>query len=71
VCVAGEFLVNPKTGKVAPMISTETYEAVMENKEVLDSAIIYDRDFQYNYVRTHFPCLAFLFQPPSPYLSSS
>lgn len=41
--------VNPKTGKVAPMISKDTYEAVMENKEILDSAIIYDRDFQYNY----------------------
>ena len=32
------------------MISEETYEAIMENKDVLDSAIIYDRDFQYNYV---------------------
>jgi ribonucleoside-diphosphate reductase subunit M1 len=32
------------------MISQETYEAIMENKDLLDSAIIYDRDFQYNYV---------------------
>jgi len=32
------------------MISDETYEAIMENKDALDSAIIYDRDFQYNYV---------------------
>jgi hypothetical protein len=32
------------------MISKETYEAIMDNREVLDSAIIYDRDFAYNYV---------------------
>lgn len=32
------------------MISKETYDAIMANKELLDSAIIYDRDFQYNYV---------------------
>jgi hypothetical protein len=32
------------------MISEETYQAVMDNREVLDSAIIYDRDFAYNYV---------------------
>ncbi len=48
-------IVNPKTGKVAPMISKDTYEAVMENKEILDSAIIYDRDFQYNYVSQNLP----------------
>jgi ribonucleoside-diphosphate reductase subunit M1 len=42
--------VNPKNGRKAPMISDETYQAIMENKDVLDSAIIYDRDFQYNYV---------------------
>ena len=30
------------------MISKETYEAIMENKEQLDSAIIFDRDFHYN-----------------------
>lgn len=40
---------NPKNGKWAPMISETTYQAVMDNKEVLDSAIIYDRDFKYNY----------------------
>lgn len=33
------------------MISEETYQAVMDNREILDSAIIYDRDFAYNYVR--------------------
>ena len=31
------------------MISKETYEIVMENAATLDSAIIYDRDFHYQY----------------------
>ena len=30
------------------MISDKTYEIVTANAEVLDSAIIYDRDFNYN-----------------------
>jgi len=42
------FVVNPKTGRSARMISKETYEVVMANAETLDSAIIYERDFQYN-----------------------
>lgn len=41
--------VNPKNGKPAGMISKETYEIVMENATTLDSAIIYDRDFHYQY----------------------
>ncbi|WVO23055.1 ribonucleoside-diphosphate reductase large chain [Cryptococcus decagattii] len=41
--------VNPKTGKHAPMIDDEVYKVVMDNKDILDSAIIYDRDFAYNY----------------------
>ncbi|KZV63913.1 hypothetical protein PENSPDRAFT_192378 [Peniophora sp. CONT] len=41
--------VNPKTGKAAGLISKETYEVVMANASVLDSAIIYERDFQYNF----------------------
>lgn len=41
-------LVNPKNGKPAGMISKETYEAVRDNAEALDSAIIYNRDFHYN-----------------------
>ena len=42
------FLVNPKTGRSASMISKETYDVVMSNAETLDSAVIYERDFQYN-----------------------
>ncbi|KIM25727.1 hypothetical protein M408DRAFT_206835 [Serendipita vermifera MAFF 305830] len=41
--------VNPKNGKPAGMISKATYQVVMENAELLDSSIIYDRDFHYNY----------------------
>ncbi|TPX32915.1 ribonucleoside-diphosphate reductase [Synchytrium microbalum] len=41
--------INPKNDKPSPMISKETYDAVMENSALLDSAIIYDRDFSYNY----------------------
>ncbi|TEB40204.1 hypothetical protein FA13DRAFT_1724434 [Coprinellus micaceus] len=41
--------VNPKNGKPAGMISDDTYKIIKENAEVLDSAIIYNRDFNYNY----------------------
>ncbi|KAI0032793.1 ribonucleotide reductase [Vararia minispora EC-137] len=41
--------VNPKTGRPAGMISKDTYEVVKANADVLDSAIIYERDFQYNF----------------------
>jgi ribonucleoside-diphosphate reductase subunit M1 len=41
--------INPKTGEKAPMISDITYKHVMENAEQLNAAIIYDRDFNYNY----------------------
>ncbi|KAI8804101.1 ribonucleotide reductase alpha subunit [Cladochytrium replicatum] len=40
---------HPKTKKPAPMISKETYKSVMKNVDRLNSAIIYDRDFNYNY----------------------
>ncbi|KAL0578783.1 ribonucleotide-diphosphate reductase subunit rnr1 [Marasmius crinis-equi] len=41
--------VNPKNGRAASMIADETYQIVQENKEMLDSAIIYNRDFNYNF----------------------
>ncbi|TFK70963.1 ribonucleotide reductase alpha subunit [Pluteus cervinus] len=41
--------INPKNGRAASMISKETYDVVMANAEILDSAIIYHRDFNYNY----------------------
>jgi hypothetical protein len=42
------FIVNPKNGRPATMISQETYETVRDNAELLDSTIIYNRDFNYN-----------------------
>ncbi|EPQ50976.1 hypothetical protein GLOTRDRAFT_81543 [Gloeophyllum trabeum ATCC 11539] len=41
--------VNPKNGRPAGMISKETYDFVMQNAELLDSSIIYERDFTYNF----------------------
>ena len=38
-------MTNEKNGIPTPMISDEVYQIIMENKDVLDSAIIYDRDF--------------------------
>lgn len=40
--------VNPKNGRPAGMISDETYNIVRKHANTLDSAIIYDRDFNYN-----------------------
>src|ERR1700712_5207480 len=41
--------VNPKNNKPSPMISNETYNTVMKYSEELNSAIVYDRDFNYQY----------------------
>ena len=41
--------VNPRTGKKAPLLSDEVYKVVMDNKDKLDSTIIYNRDFGYDY----------------------
>ena len=43
------YYVNPKTRKASPMISKEAYECVMKHAEELNSAIVYDRDFNYQY----------------------
>ena len=41
--------VNPRTGKKAPLLSDEVYQVISENAEKLDSTIIYNRDFGYDY----------------------
>ncbi|MEM6514541.1 MAG: ribonucleoside-diphosphate reductase subunit alpha [Bacteroidota bacterium] len=41
--------VNPRTGKKAPLLSDEVYKVIMDNKDKLDSTIIYNRDFGYDY----------------------
>nr|WP_297915599.1 ribonucleoside-diphosphate reductase subunit alpha [uncultured Allomuricauda sp.] len=41
--------INPRTGKKAPLLSDEVYKVIAENAETLDSTIIYNRDFGYDY----------------------
>lgn len=41
--------IDPKTNQHAPLISDDVYEVIDKNKEVLDSSIIYDRDFDYDF----------------------
>lgn len=41
--------INPKTGKHSPMISKELMDIINDNADQLNSAIIYDRDYSYNY----------------------
>ncbi|MCM5662334.1 ribonucleoside-diphosphate reductase subunit alpha [Galbibacter mesophilus] len=41
--------VNPRTGKKAPLLSDEVYKVIQENADKLDSMIIYNRDFGYDY----------------------
>jgi ribonucleoside-diphosphate reductase alpha chain len=41
--------VNPRTGKDAPLLSDEVYKIIQENADELDSTIIYNRDFGYDY----------------------
>ena len=41
--------VDPKTDKNASLIAEDVYQVVMENAEMLDSNIIYDRDFRYDF----------------------
>ena len=41
--------VNPKTRKPAGMIADYTYDIVMKHADELNSAIVYDRDFNYQY----------------------
>ena len=41
--------IDPKTGKHAPLLAEDVYEIIKKNSDVLDSTIIYDRDFGYDY----------------------
>jgi ribonucleoside-diphosphate reductase alpha subunit len=41
--------VDPKTGQNAPLISKETWKVIRDHAAELDEAIIYDRDFSYDY----------------------
>jgi ribonucleoside-diphosphate reductase alpha chain len=41
--------VDPKTGQNAPLISKETWKVIKDHAAELDEAILYDRDFAYDY----------------------
>jgi len=41
--------IDPKTGDRAGLIGDETYQIVQKNKARFDSAIIFDRDFEFDY----------------------
>jgi ribonucleoside-diphosphate reductase alpha chain len=41
--------VNPRNGQSAPLISDDVHAIIMDNKERLNAAIVYDRDFEYDF----------------------
>jgi ribonucleoside-diphosphate reductase alpha chain len=41
--------VNPRTNQQAPLLSDEVHQVIQENAEFLNSHIIYNRDFNYDY----------------------
>ena len=41
--------IDPKTNQPAALLSDEVYDIIEKNAELLDSTIIYDRDFSYDY----------------------
>jgi ribonucleoside-diphosphate reductase alpha chain len=41
--------IDPKTGKNASLLADDVYEVIQKNAELLDSTIIYDRDFGFDY----------------------
>ena len=43
------YYVNPRTDKKAPLLADDVYKIIKDNAEKLDSTIIYNRDFNYDY----------------------
>jgi len=41
--------IDPKTNQRASLLADDVYEVILNNKDFLDSSIIYDRDFKYDY----------------------
>jgi len=41
--------VDPHTGKKAPLLADDVFDIIWKNRDLLDSTIIYDRDFGYDY----------------------
>lgn len=43
------YYVNPRTNQESPLLSEEVHKVIMDNAEFLDSHVIYNRDFNYDY----------------------
>lgn len=41
--------VDPKTGENASLLAEDVYNVIQENADLLDSTLIYDRDFRYDF----------------------
>ncbi len=41
--------IDPKSGEKAPLIADDVYKIIEDNAELLDSTIIYDRDYNFDY----------------------
>ena len=41
--------VHPKTGEPAPLIAEDVYNIIVANKDVLDAAVMHNRDFEFDY----------------------
>ena len=41
--------VDESSGRKAPLLADDVHQVIVQNKEELDSAIIYDRDYSYDY----------------------
>ena len=41
--------VNPRTNQASPLLSDEVYEVIQKNSVFLDSHVLYNRDFNYDY----------------------
>src|ERR1041385_7273684 len=41
--------IDPKTNNPAPLLADDVFHIIWNNRDILDSSIIYDRDFGYDY----------------------
>ncbi|MFT6814758.1 MAG: ribonucleoside-diphosphate reductase alpha chain [Sphingobacteriales bacterium] len=41
--------IDPETNTPAPMIADDVYKIIMDNKDILDSAVIYERDYHFDF----------------------
>jgi ribonucleoside-diphosphate reductase alpha subunit len=41
--------IDPKTGQLAPLLAEDVYSVIKENADTLDAAIIYERDYHFDF----------------------